>query len=88
MVSVVVTSTTFDGLQTMVQSLELPQGTANSLITKINTAQDKFNSGNTHAAINVLNALINTVNAQDGHQIPTQQAEQIRDWAQSLIEHM
>jgi hypothetical protein len=53
-------------LASTITGFNLPQGTANSLLAKVNAATDSLAAGDTTAACNELNALINEVNAQSG----------------------
>jgi ABC-type transporter Mla subunit MlaD len=51
-------------------------GNANSLTSKLDAAAQQIAKGNTKAAINQLNALLNELNAQAGKHI-TQQADDL-----------
>ena len=66
-------------------SMNLPQGTANSLDAKLQAALDSINSGQNRAAQNQLSAFINEVNAQTGKKITLAQAAQLTAAANDLI---
>ena len=87
-VTLVVSTTTFDGIVNKIQSMGLHHGIENSLVSKINSASSAFEDGNNNAAINKLGAFINHVNAQDGKKITAQQADLLRDCAQVLIDNL
>jgi hypothetical protein len=57
-------------------------GVADSLLAKLDAAQDR---GNTGAAINQLRAFINEVNAQAGKSIATEHAAHLMEHAQNVI---
>ncbi|MCK4614696.1 MAG: right-handed parallel beta-helix repeat-containing protein, partial [Thermoplasmata archaeon] len=64
------------------------KGTANSLKSKLDTAQKLIDKGNEKAAINVLEAFINYVEAQKGKKIPESFADELIDWAEALIDDL
>ena len=69
--------------------LELKQGTENSLLAKLDTALQKLeddNENNDGAAINVLEAFINTVDAKRGRMIPEEDADYFITAAQEIID--
>jgi hypothetical protein len=68
-----------------VQSLGLPKGLENSLVSKLEAALASLNRGNKKAAINQLQAFINEVNAQRGKKITEQQATELIADAQQII---
>ena len=73
-----------------VQSLGLPQGTANSLISKLDATINSLNNGQNTAAENQLNAFINQVNAKCCNNPPskpltTEQANQLIAAANNII---
>jgi hypothetical protein len=71
-------------LASTITGFNLPQGTANSLLAKVNAATDSLAVGDTTAACNELNALINEVNAQSGKKLMQGQAQAIVDAAQAI----
>lgn len=75
-------------LPQIVQSLELHSGIENSLVQKASNACRKFNDGNNKAAINMLNAFINEVEAQRGKKISEEDAEMLIQFAQNAIQQM
>jgi len=87
-VTVVVTTSTFDGFIEKIPSMNIHQGTENSLISKINSASDSFENGNSDVAENKLGALINQINAQDGKKLTSVQADLLREYAQALIDNI
>ncbi|MHC4123701.1 MAG: choice-of-anchor Q domain-containing protein [Planctomycetota bacterium] len=77
------------GLIDYVNDLNLPKGTANSLLAKLDNAlklledEDENNDG---AAINLLDSFINTVEAQSGKKIPETDADALIGAAEQIIE--
>jgi len=69
-----------------VEELDLPKGTENSLMAKLENAAKKLNDQNISAAINSLNAFINEVEAQRGKSIPVTDADALIDAAQAIID--
>jgi len=72
-----------------VGGLELPRGIANSLLAKLDTALQKLednNENNDAAAINLLQAFINAIQAQRGKKIPGADADALITAAQEIIE--
>lgn len=59
-----------------------------SLTSKVENAIASFNSGNTEAAINKLNALLNEISAQTGKSIDTSTAQSLTTYIQTLIGNM
>ncbi len=72
-------------LAQVVQSLGLHPGIENSLVQKVSNACTKFNEGNIKAAINMLNAFINEVEAQRGKKISEENATMLIQFAQNAI---
>ena len=71
---------------TMVQSLNLNKGQANSLIVKLNAATKNLNNGNTKAATNELNAFINEVGANTkSRKLSSTQGQVLIDATNSVI---
>lgn len=60
-------------------------GVANSLFAKLDAAQASLNRGNTHTAINQLQAFINAVGAQAGKHIVSEHAEHMIHHAHGVI---
>jgi probable HAF family extracellular repeat protein len=78
--------TMIDDLIQMIQDFDLPKGTENSLVTKLENAQAALAAGDTGTACNLLGAFINETRAQSGKKLTVQEAndliasaEQIRD---------
>ena len=78
----------FEDLKNEIQDLELPKGTENSLIVKLNAASNAFDRGDYEDSINILNAFINHVMAQSGKKITTENAEQLIGSAEVLIAYI
>jgi hypothetical protein len=72
----------FDDLQIM----NLPEGTENSLLSKLDTALDCLGNGNDNAARNILNAFINSVSAQSGKKLTVAQADELITAAQDILD--
>jgi K319-like protein/NHL repeat-containing protein len=73
----------------LVDQLNIPAGTSNSLIAKLNTALDNLNDGNSNndpAVINNLQSFINAVQAQSGKKIPVADANVLIASAQAIID--
>ena len=87
-VEVVTPAGAIQDLIELVESYNLPQGTENSLIAKLETAQQILTDGNPnndHTAINSLNAFINAVEAQRGSTLTNQQADELIQNALAII---
>ena len=69
-----------------VDELDLPKGTENSLMVKLENAARRLDDQNIGAAINSLNAFINEVEAQRGKKIPEADADALITAAQEMIE--
>lgn len=63
-----------DELQHLIASFDLERGTQNSLSAKLGAVDRALAVGNTHTACNELNAFSNSVNAQAGKTLTTDQA--------------
>ena len=74
-----------EDLPQVVEDLNLPQGTENSLKDKINNIQNSIDAGNITTAINQLNAFINQVNALKGKKITDAEADMLIQYATNLI---
>ena len=72
-------------LASIVESLGLHHGIESSLVQKAENACAKFNEGNVEAAVNILNAFINEVEAQRGKKISEKNAEMLIQFAQNSI---
>ena len=78
-----------DFLAQNIIDLELQRGIANSLLAKLNTALQKLeddNENNDAAAINLLEAFINAVEAQRGKKIPEADADALIEAVQEIID--
>ena len=76
-------------LSESIDAMGLPKGIANSLLAKLDTALQKLeddNENNDAAAVNLLEAFINTVEAQSGKKIPKANADTLIEAAQEIIE--
>jgi hypothetical protein len=71
-------------LEILIPTFGLPPGTENSLLAKVRAAADSLAHGNTTAACNQLNALINEAQAQSGKKLTQEQAKAIIDAAQAI----
>lgn len=74
-----------------VESFNLQQGIDNSLDAKLDRAQDALtdvNQNNDIAAINSLEALINSVEAQRGNALTNEQADELIQMAQEVIDSL
>ncbi len=78
----------FDSMRAAIESLGLPKGTENSLVSKINTAQKQFENGNDEAATNILDAFKNYVNAQSRKMIDSIDADSLIDSVQEIIDEI
>jgi hypothetical protein len=76
---------TIDDLPMVVEGLNLPMGTGNSLKNKINNIQNSIDAGNITAAINQLNAFINQVEALRGKKITDAEADMLIQYVTNLI---
>ncbi len=74
-----------DALADYVESLNLPNNTKNFLLSKLDKASDKFQSGNNNAAIGNLTAFINKVNAKTPSQISQSEADALIATANAII---
>jgi hypothetical protein len=69
----------------IVEDLNLPMGTENSLKSKIKNIQKSIDAGKIKTAINQLNAFINQVNALRGKKISNADADMLIQYATNLI---
>lgn len=73
-----------DDLMALVRSFNLPPGTANSLITKLQSALDAIDSSDTATACSYLTAFKNECSAQSGKKLTTDQATQLINSANQI----
>ena len=73
-----------DDLAHLVQSFNLPKGNENSLIVKLQSAQNSLAAGDTTSACDQLTAFINAVNAQTGKALTADQAGQLIAGAEQI----
>lgn len=74
-----------ENLPAVIETLGLPQGFENNLVSTINNAIKSLEKGNKDAAINQLQAFINKVEAQRGKKISEQDAEMLIAYANKVI---
>ena len=67
------------------QDLNLPQGTENSLLSKLDAALNCLDNGNDNAAINILNAFKNSIEEQRNKKITTDQADMLIGAADDIL---
>ena len=79
---------TIDDFPLVIEDLNLPAGTENSLASKIENAQASIEDGNTNAGVNKLEAFINQVEAQRGKKISEEEAEMLIKYATNLIDEL
>lgn len=77
-----------DTMPTLIESITVPQGVENSLLSTVNNAKKSLDKGNTNAAINQMNAFINNVNAQRGRKISEEDAQMLIDFAEMAIDQI
>ena len=71
-----------------IEDMNLPTGTENSLVSKLENAIKSIEKENYNAAVNQLNAFINHVKAQRGKKIPEAQADELIAAAQWIIDNI
>jgi hypothetical protein len=71
-------------LATLIQAFGLPRGRENSLLAKVSAADAALARGNTRAACNQLQALINEARAQSGKQLTASQVTEITGSAEAI----
>ena len=76
---------TIEDMPQLIEDINLPNGTENSLIIKVENAQASIESGKIKAAINQLLAFINQVEAQRGKKISEEDAEMLIQYATNVI---
>jgi hypothetical protein len=72
-------------LDGLVKSCNLPKGTEQSLLTKLDNALSSLEKGNEKAAANVLNAFMNAVEAQRNKKLTNEQATLLLEAAKAAI---
>jgi hypothetical protein len=72
-------------LSELVESIELPNGIENSLLSKLDAAQKSLDKENTDAGINQLEAFINSVQALSGKKISETDAQILIDLAYAIM---
>ena len=72
-------------LRRTIESWSLPKGTENSLTVKLDNAIHQINKENENDAINMLNAFINEVQAQQSKALTNEQANYLITQAQKII---
>jgi len=75
-------------LSEFIESLDLPKGIENSLLSKLDNAQKSFDKGNTNAGIKQLEAFINEVEAQSGKKISESDAQFLQDFAALIASNL
>ncbi len=68
-----------------IQDINLPDGSENSLLAKLNAALESIDNGDENAAINILNAFINAVQAQSGKKLTAEQANALIATAEDIL---
>jgi hypothetical protein len=77
------------GLANIITALDLKPGLANSLLAKVDAALavlEDANPRNDHAAINILHALLNQIEAQRGKALTHAEADRLRDATLRILE--
>ena len=78
---------TIPELIALVESFNLQRGISNSLDAKLDNAQkalDRARAGDTGSACHLMDAFVNEVNAQEGHELTDAQADRLRDAAGAI----
>ena len=68
--------------------MDLPEGSENSLTTKLDAALASLDQGNDNAATNQLQAFINQVEAKRGKDLTDEEADLLISLAEEVIAHM
>jgi hypothetical protein len=74
-----------DDMPALIESVTLPQGVENSLLSTVSNAQKSLDKGNTKAATKQMRAFINSVKAQRGKKISDEDAQTLIDFAEKVI---
>jgi len=74
-----------EDISTVVEELDLPQGTETALLSTVNNAMKSLDKGNDGAAVNQLQAFINKVEAQRGKKISEEDADMLIEYANNVI---
>jgi hypothetical protein len=77
--------TMIDHLISDIAAMDLHHGLANSLIKKLENARKAYEKGNGQAATNLLEALVNEVNAQGGKNLSLEQVSLLLDAIDALL---
>ncbi|MCB0163836.1 MAG: hypothetical protein KDI79_06405 [Anaerolineae bacterium] len=75
-------------LSEIITSLDLPHGTENSLLTKVDNAQAALNRGDTADAQEKLLSFIDAVMAQRGKKIDESDADTLVEFTQNILAHL
>ncbi len=75
-------------ISVIVDEMNLPAGTENSLISKLESAIKSFEKGKDKTATNQLNAFINQVRALRGKEISEEDAEKLIEYATNIIDSL
>jgi probable HAF family extracellular repeat protein len=67
---------------------DISNGVGTALLSKLQTAQKKLESGQTNTTVNVLQAFMNSVEAQRGKKISAAAADDLNAQAQTIIEQL
>ena len=67
---------------------DISSGVGTALLSKLQTAQKKLESGQTNTTVNVLQAFMNSVKAQRGKQIAAAAADDLKAQAQTIVEQL
>ena len=87
--AIVTVQTSVEATQDLISDIEelnLPKGTENSLVSKLEAAINSLDKGQENAAINKLNAFINQVEAQRGKKITDEEADALIAEAERIID--
>lgn len=68
-----------------IEGMTIEQGIKNSLTSKLNNIQKAIQKGNKESPVNVLNAFINEVDAQNGKKLTAAQADDLKTAASKII---
>jgi hypothetical protein len=66
--------------------MELPEGTENSLVSKLENAIEKLKDGDNKTAAKKLESFINQVEAQRGKKLTDEEADALIEAAQEIID--
>lgn len=74
-----------DNLGQKIIDFNLHQGITQSLLAQLGAATNAINRGNTEAAISILGAMVNHIEAQRGKKIPTDVADELLQCLENII---